>query len=261
MPENKLNVSALEPLYLPYEEPDSHRVKAKQDGEPAQLIRGRRPSSITIAQNLRGAVGEWRNLGYPGCSNTSRELLHYWFNRDHRYLNPDGDEVPFHYYFCQREAIETLIYLMEVRNLTSISAITAEFSGPQGELYAQGISPLEELWPKFAFKVATGAGKTKIMSLAVVWSYFHSLMESDSPMTRHFVIVAPNLIVFERLKEDFGNGKIFDKDPLIPPAWRGDWNLSVILQDEASGAASGGTCFTGKSPRHRGNSSQTCNFS
>jgi len=62
------------------------------------------------------------------------------------------------------------------------------------------------------------------------------LRESDSSMARHFVMIAPNLTVFERLKEDFQHGKIFDADPLIPSEWRGDWNMSVVLQDEASGA-------------------------
>ena len=45
------------------------------------------------------------------------------------------------------------------------------------------------------------------------------------------------------LKQDFGNGRIFDQDPLIPPAWRGDWNMSVVLQDEASGVTTGGTIY------------------
>jgi type III restriction enzyme len=81
------------------------------------------------------------------------------------------------------------------------------------------------------------------MSLAIVWSYFHCLRESNSDMTQHFVVIAPNLTVYERLKEDFGDGKIFDKDPLIPAEWRGDWNMSVVLQDEASGAATGGTLY------------------
>ena len=67
--------------------------------------------------------------------------------------------------------------------------------------------------------------------------------ESYSPMTRHFVVIAPNITVFERLKEDFGDGIIFDKDPLIPVAWRGDWNLSVVLQDKATWAATGGTLY------------------
>ena len=111
------------------------------------------------------------------------------------------------------------------------------------ELAALGINPEEDLWPKYAFKVATGAGKTKVMSLAIVWSYFHALRESGSPMAKDFVIIAPGITVFERLKEDFGDGRIFDQDPLIPSAWRGDWNVSVLLQDEAGGAATGSAIY------------------
>jgi type III restriction enzyme len=85
------------------------------------------------------------------------------------------------------------------------------------------------------------------MSLAIVWSYFHALRESDSDMARHFVLIAPGLTVYERLKDDFrpGDGRpdIFNGDPLIPPEWRGDWNFSVVLQDEAAGAASGGILY------------------
>lgn len=66
-------------------------------------------------------------------------------------------------------------------------------------------------------------------------------------MARHFVLIAPGLTVYERLKDDFRPGDgcrdIFDNDPLIPPEWRGDWNLSVVLQDEAAGAASGGVLY------------------
>jgi type III restriction enzyme len=51
------------------------------------------------------------------------------------------------------------------------------------------------------------------MSLAIVWSYFRALRESDSQMTRHFVIIAPGVTVFEWLKEDFADGRIFDRDP------------------------------------------------
>ena len=237
-----VNPSALEPLFMPWEEPNAHRVRARE-GQPAKPEKGRRPSRIVIAQNLRQPVCDWRQAQYIGASDTSRELLFHWFERSHLVTGRDGTQVPFRYYFCQREAIETLIYLMEVRRLTSLAAVTEEFGGPDRETAALGINPEEDIWPRYCFKVATGAGKTKIMSLAIVWSYFHALRESDSPMTRHFVVIAPNLTVFERLREDFGDGSIFDDDPLIPPAWRGDWNLSVILQADASGAATGGTLY------------------
>lgn len=238
-----VNTAALERLYAPWEQPNAHRVRAQREGAPAEIKQGRRASTIAIVQNLRQAVAEWREAQYAGVSDTSRELLVHWFDRDHLVKAPDGPPVPFRYFFCQREAIETLIYLMEVRRLTSLAGVTEEFGGADRETAALGIDPAEDIWPRFCFKIATGAGKTKVMSLAIVWSYFHALRESDSPMARHFVAIAPNLTVFERLKVDFGDGRIFDADPLIPPGWRGDWNLSVVLQDEATGAATGGTLY------------------
>ena len=143
--------------------------------------------------------------------------------------------------------METLIYLYEVRGIRSLTPLMAEFAGPSAETAALGVNPDDDRWAQYAFKLATGAGKTKVMSLSIVWSYFHALRESDSPMAKHFVVTAPNLTVFERLKSDFkpaeGGADIFDKDPLIPVAWRGDWNKSVVLQDEANGAATGGTLY------------------
>lgn len=256
-----VNLAALEPLYAPHEEPNRHRIRAERDGESARIVKGRRPTDIVIAQNLRSHVKMWRETDYAGASDTTRELLHHWFERDHM----DDNHLPFRYYFCQREAIEALIYLYEVWNITSLSSLVMELGGENSETAALGVNPDEDRWPKYAFKLATGAGKTKVMSLAIVWSYFHALRESNSSLAKHFVVIAPNLTVFERLKEDFGNGRIFDDNELlIPGAWRGDWNLSVTLQDEASGAATGGTLYLTNihrlydtSKHHKGNEQET----
>jgi type III restriction enzyme len=238
-----INAAALEPLFEPWEEPTRHRVRAKTRGAPPEIRTYRRPSPVKLVNPLRAVVKEWRDLRYPGASETTRELLAHWFDRPHRHIAEDGSETGFRYYFCQREAIETLIYLLEVRSLSSLSALLFEFGGITGETEALGIRPEDDEWARYAFKLATGAGKTKCMSLAIVWSYFHVLRESDSPMAKHFVVIAPNLTVFERLKQDFrpemGGSNIFAADPLIPTEWRGDWNLSVRLQDEAGGATGG----------------------
>jgi type III restriction enzyme len=135
-----INLSALEPLYQPHEMPTHHRVRAKRGGEPAEIIKGRRPCDIVIAQNLRRYVTEWREADYAGASDTTRELLYHWFERDHTVRNSDGEFVPFRYYFCQREAIETLIYLKEVRGLDTLSEIVSEFGGENREIAA----PLEQ---------------------------------------------------------------------------------------------------------------------
>jgi type III restriction enzyme len=242
-----VNFSALEPLFAPSEEPNAHRVRADKAGEPARRIEGRRPSPIIVAQNLRAWVRQWRESFYPDASDTTRQLFDHWFHRSHRKTAPQGEESDFRYYFCQREAIETFIYLKEVRRIERLSQTFAEFGGPDAEITALGITEEEDAWSRYAFKLATGSGKTKVMSLAIVWSYFHALRESYSEMARHFVVIAPNLTVYERLKDDFkpGDGRpdIFDDDPLIPSEWRGDWNLSVVLQDEVGGAATGGVFY------------------
>lgn len=237
-----VNTAALEPLFAPWEEPDKHRVRA-QAGHPPEIRTYRRPSPIKLVNPLRAAVKEWRELNYFGASDTTRYLLSHWFERTNAVSGMDG----FRYYFCQREAIETLIYLMEARTLRSLSSLIGGFGGPNAETEAIGVNPEEDEWARYAFKIATGAGKTKCMSLAIVWSYFHALCESGSDMAKRFVVIAPNLTVFERLKEDFrpegGGPDIFMKDPLIPPEWRGDWNFSVVLQDETGGESSGGTLY------------------
>src|SRR5262245_28716383 len=110
MPEARINLGALEPLFGPSDVPSRHRVRSKTPGAPADIIQGRRPSPVAIAQNLRRDLAEWREAEYPGVSDTSRELLHHWFSRDHEIVTSSGDRVPFSYYFCQREAVEALIY-------------------------------------------------------------------------------------------------------------------------------------------------------
>ena len=241
-----INTAALEPLFAPWEEPNKHRVRSSTPGQPPEIKTYRRRSPVRLVNPLREAVKEWRDLGYPGASGTTQDLLSHWFQRPHRMPDGNGGEIEFRYYFCQREAIETFVYLLEVRQIRTLSGLLADFGGPTGELEASGINPEDELWARHAFKLATGAGKTKCMSLAIVWSYFHSLREG-SDMPRHFVVVAPNLTVFERLKEDFrpegGGPDIFTRDPLVPPEWKGDWNCSVVLQDEASGSTSGGVLY------------------
>lgn len=237
-------LSALEPLFAPDEYPQAHRQRAEGGG--ATVVTGRRPSPIEIVRRVRDEVDDWRAGSYVGASDTSRTLLQHWFGQAHVIEGPDGT-FPFSYYFCQREAIETLVYLYEVRRLRSLSSLVGEFSGADSEREALGISPSQDEWPRYAFKVATGAGKTKIMSLVIAWSYFHALREPDSELARDFVVIAPGVTVFERLKEDFkppeGGPDIFDVDPIVPPAWRPDWNVSVALQDESSASVSGGTIY------------------
>jgi type III restriction enzyme len=61
--------------------------------------------------------------------------------------------------------------------------------------------------------MSTGSGKAKVMSLAIAWQYFNSVVEGND-FAKVFLVLAPNVIVFERLRTDFGGGHIFRADPV-----------------------------------------------
>ena len=89
--------------------------------------------------------------------------------------------------------------------------------------------------------MATGSGKTIVMALVVAWSYFHRLRVPGSPLSRNFLIVAPNVIVYQRLERDFASNKIFEELPIVPPGWTLD--LKPILRGDSAEPAPSGTLF------------------
>ncbi len=107
----------------------------------------------------------------------------------------------------------------------------------------------DEDWARYVMKLATGAGKTKVMSLLLTWSYFHKLYESESPLSTNFLLIAPNIIVLDRLRTDFDGAKIFRDDPLLPPDgyegrdWDTDFQLTVHVQDEIGFVPQQGNLF------------------
>ncbi len=102
------------------------------------------------------------------------------------------------------------------------------------------VSPgmFDEEWLRYVVKMATGAGKTKIISLLIAWSFFHKLYEPDSLLARNFLLIAPNIIVLDRLRADFDGLRIFFNDPILPDNgyegrnWRDDFQLTLHIQDD-----------------------------
>jgi type III restriction enzyme len=237
------NRGALQPLFQPWEKPNRHRLPNPDPDQPAIIAPGRRPSKVPLVNAIRAQMDAWRAAGYPGASETSRALLQHWFSGEHLVRLGNGEVQPFRYHWAQREAIETFIYLYELRRVRNVAELLFEFGDQSLAEQALGIPADDDRWARYCAKVATGAGKTKIMSLAIVWSYFHSLYEPNSELPRHFVVIAPNLTVYERLKDDFEGGAIFYRDPLIPDAWRGDFQMQVVLQDEPGGTLGQGAIY------------------
>ena len=186
-----------------------------------------------LVAKLRRDVFAWRESGYAGASATSRALLTWWFEREHLVENADGSLSMFRYYFAQREAVETVIWLHEVRRARDkFDLLRFDASG------SVSTGMFDEDWPRYVLKMATGAGKTKVLSLLVAWSFFHKLYEPDSALSRNFLVIAPNIIVLDRLRSDFDGLKIFFNDPILPDNghdgrnWRDDFQLTLHIQDD-----------------------------
>ncbi|MCL1629504.1 DEAD/DEAH box helicase family protein [Roseibaca sp. V10] len=182
---------------------------------------------------LRVKVKEFRDSGYVGASDTSKSLLNWWFNTPHLLPQADGNMAEFKYFFSQREALETIIYLYDVMGAKDKSDLMRfDSSG------AVSASMFDETWRRYVVKMATGAGKTKVLSLALAWGYFHKLYEPDSELARNFLLIAPNIIVLDRIYKDFEGLRLFYEDPVIPDNgfdgrnWHDDFQLTLHLQDE-----------------------------
>ncbi len=186
---------------------------------------------------IRQAVIEWAANGYKGATNTSIHLLNYWFYTDHKI--PNGGL--FRYHRAQQEAIEALIYVFEVAKTRNQKDLFERFI--LQELAGQIRLPDFDDFARYAIKMATGSGKTKVMSLAIAWQYLNSVIEQNSAYARTFLILAPNVIVFERLRTDFAGGRIFQTDPVIPKETQVYWEMQYYMRGEAERASSLGAVY------------------
>lgn len=197
-----------------------------------------------LVADLRKKVKEWRDKNYDGASDTSKALLNWWFNEEHVLYDRRGVSSHFRYYFSQREALETVVWLYEVAQVKDKYDLIRYNS--TGVLSPQMFT---EEWLRFVIKMATGAGKTKVMSLIIAWAYFHKKYEKDSVLSKNFLLITPNVIVFERIKNDFEGLKIFFSDPVLPDNgyrgqnWQDDFQLTLHLQDDLRNVSDSGNIF------------------
>lgn len=229
----------------------------------------RRPSKTLLVNSIRAEVDTWRASDYKspkGISSTSLRLLEYWFDQDHI---RSGEQ--FRFRFAQREAIETAIYLYEVKKVRDNAELAETYMDEQAygsDLFRKrkevietakskriltrivpetGLMAQQDLPPKsltrYCSKAATGSGKTLVMAFIAVWSYFHSKFEDKSDLSKTLLIIAPNVIVYERLKVDFANGDMFRKYPFVPDEWLTDWQMSFIMREDQVRTSTDGTLY------------------
>ncbi len=197
-----------------------------------------------LVASLRKEVNQWRGSAYAGASATSRSLLHWWFAGKHMLPTLEGPLAEFQYYFAQREALETIVYLYDVLKVKDkYDLIRFDSSG----MLSSGM--FMEDWRRFVVKMATGSGKTKVLSLVLAWSYFHKLYEPGSDLARNFLVITPNIIVLDRVYRDFQGLNIFFQDPILPHNgydghdWRNDFQLTLHVQDNVNITRQTGNIF------------------
>src|SRR3989442_4998438 len=167
-----------------------------------------------FVNQLRGEVGEWRRSGYPNTAIVTRRLLEWWFERDE-----ERRAMGRRFLFCQQEAIETVIYLYEVRQRHKMPAT--------GDLL------------RYALKLATGTGRTVVMALLITWSTLHRRKVTGSPLSTNFLVLVPNLTVRDRVSGETrgdglmrsGESNLYDMFDTVPPEYREEFHPNVIVKN------------------------------
>lgn len=200
----------------PYEEPNWHwlYVREKRDFE---LVKGRRPAGylkatpgfrgfddpgifleIALVNQIRPRVKVWREAGYPGVTGITRRLLEYWTEQE------NFDRRRF--FFCQREAIETLIWLAEAPPAEKVGI---SIPGDGGQFVRQ------------CCKMATGTGKTVVMAMAIAWHILNKVTYPNDPrFSKHVLVIAPGLTVKKRLAVlyPWEGENYYEAFDIVPPA-------------------------------------------
>ncbi|MCC6445609.1 MAG: DEAD/DEAH box helicase family protein [Armatimonadetes bacterium] len=191
-------------------------------------------STAPCVPALREAVRQWREGGYRGATEITRRLLNHWFMTDHRL--PGGRRFEYHY--SQREAVETIIYLFEAEGVRRQKDLVERFARRTDLRLLQS-----DDFARYCIKMATGSGKTKVMALTAAWQYFNAVAGPEADYAKTFLVLAPNVIVFERLRLDFAGGRIFRSDPVIPPDLKIFWDFQCYLRGEGERAGSLGALY------------------
>ena len=215
-------------LNSPYKEPHSHWVY-EHETKKFRIVEGRRRAGYFVAKpgakkydeegrfieielvnRIRERVKMWRDEGCQGITNTTRDLLSHWHDDS---VRPD---TPF--FFCQLDAIETLIFLSEA---------TAD--------YRNGIEIPNDgsAFTRLCTKLCTGGGKTIVMAMLIAWQVCNNVnYPRDKRFTKNILIVAPNLTVKKRLqvlRPDSEDENYYSRFQVLPPGMNELLNHANII--------------------------------
>ena len=182
-------------INTPYAEPERH-WRYERETRGFDLVEGRRPAGYVVASGeskafddpgifvpiplvnqIRPRVAAWREEGYPGVSSITKRLLEHW-------QDPEEFEAR-RFFFCQLEAVETLIWLTEA---PAAERVGIEIPSDGGAFIRQ------------CCKMATGSGKTIVMAMAIAWHILNKVAyPQDTRFSKNVLVMAPGLTVRRRL--------------------------------------------------------------
>lgn len=136
-----------------------------------------------LVNDIRRRVDLWRQGGYVGVTPTTARLIGYW-------TDPNRERKLF---FCQNEALETAIYITEVAKKYGDAWIENTIR-EANDTSNPGL-------PRFAFKMATGSGKTVVMAMLIAWHMLNKRANpQDARFSDTFLIVTPGITIRDRLR-------------------------------------------------------------
>jgi len=198
----------------PYEEPRQH-WRYDPATKLFELTEGRRPAGyiaatpsskafddpglfieIPLVNTIRPRLKRWREAGYPGVTSITKRLLEHW-------TDPENFDRR-RFFFCQLEAIETLIWLTEAAPSEHTGI---EIPGDGGEFIRQ------------CCKMATGSGKTIVMAMVIAWQVLNKVVNpQDTRFSKNVLVIAPGLTVKKRLEVLYptAEGNYYEAFDIVP---------------------------------------------
>ena len=200
----------------PYEEPKYH-WRYDREMRLFELAEGRRPAGYVVASassqafddpgifieiplvnQIRPRVKRWRQAGYPGVTSITKRLLEHW-------QDPENF-ARRRFFFCQLEAVETLIWLTEA---PPAERVGIEIPGDGGAFVRR------------CAKMATGSGKTIVMAMLIAWHILNKVANpQDVRFSKNVLVVAPGLTVKKRLEvlNLTAEGNYYEAFDIVPSA-------------------------------------------
>ena len=182
--------------------------KRKVGGQEEMIFSDIEGTSATTANDtvdeIRANIDAWRRASTipAGVTHETARLIMHW--RD------QSRERPL--FFCQVEAVETIIWLTEVASKSSRHSRFLEIVKERCEDANPGLFRL-------AMKLATGAGKTAVVAMLIAWHAINKARRPNSKLfSDAFLIIAPGITIRDRLRVLMPEApdSIYDRLSIVP---------------------------------------------